>query len=178
MHEPTLPAVPRSLKVTALLSLILLFGLLAINQLLVSPVAPKGIFSLQLAATAERARIIISGWGSDGTFWAQAALWLDYALVGAYTLCLLLLTNYLLQDRPGIRERKIGHWVRALFIGAGLSDFAENTLLLNNLPNPTDNVSLAASLCALIKFTGLVLGTAGLIILRAARRHPLHHEET
>ncbi|MDX1755142.1 MAG: hypothetical protein R3175_03695 [Marinobacter sp.] len=177
MHEPTLPAVPRSLKVTALTSLALLFGLLVINQLLLSPEAPKGMFSLQLAATAARGHAIIAGWGPEGTFWAQVSLWLDYVLVGVYTLCLVQLTNYLLQDRPGIRERKIGHWVRALFIGAGLSDVAENTLLLNNLPSPTDGLSLAATVCALVKFTGLLLGAAGLIILRAARRHPPHHEQ-
>lgn len=177
MHEPTLPAVPRGLKLSAVISLALLCGLLAINQLLVSPEAPKGLFSFQLAATAERAGAMIASWGSQKLIWVQAALWLDYALVGMYTTCLVLLTNYLMLDRPGIRERKIGHWVRALFIGAGLSDVAENTLLLNNLPAATDGVSLAATICALVKFTGLVLGTAGLIILRAARRHPLHHEE-
>ncbi|MDC0663958.1 hypothetical protein N6L25_15475 [Marinobacter sp. SS21] len=176
MREPALPAVPRGLKVSALISLALLCGLLAINQLLVSPDAPKGIFSFQLAATAERAGVMIASWGDQGLFWAQVSLWLDYALVVVYTVCLVLLTNYLLLDRPGIRERKIGHWVRALFIGAGLSDMAENTLLLNNLPTASDSVSLAATICALVKFTGLVLGAAGLIILRAARRHPLHHE--
>ncbi len=41
---------------------------------------------------------------------------------------------------------------------------------------PTDMVSLSATLCALVKFTGLMLGCAGLVIIRAARRHPLAHE--
>ena len=41
---------------------------------------------------------------------------------------------------------------------------------------PTDVVSLSATVCALIKFTGLMLGVAGLVIIRAARRHPLAHE--
>ena len=46
-------------------------------------------------------------------------------------------------------------------------------LLLNNFNPPTDLVSLAATVCALIKFTGLTLGLAGLVVIRAARRHPL-----
>jgi len=34
---------------------------------------------------------------------------------------------------------------------------------------------MTATILALIKFTGLLLGVAGLVIIRAARRHPLSH---
>ena len=107
--------------------------------------------------------------------WAQVSLWLDFLLVPAYVFTLLMLTNQLTQDRPGVRERNVARWVRALFVSAGISDVAENILLLNNLNPPTDSLSLSATLCALVKFTGLLLGIAGLVIIRAARRHPLAH---
>lgn len=93
--------------------------------------------------------------------------------ITTYLMALLHLTRFLMRDRPGIRERKVARWVRSLFITAGLGDVAENILLLNNFNPPTDLVSLAATVCALIKFTGLTLGLAGLVVIRAARRHPL-----
>ena len=50
---------------------------------------------------------------------------------------------------------------------------AENLVLLNNVNPATDALSLAAAILALLKYTGLILGVAGLVIIRAARRHPL-----
>jgi len=173
-HEPTLPPPPRRLKLGALATLALFVLLVAINQALTTTLAPKGIVSLQLAADAERTLAILASWGESGLLWAQASLWLDFLFIGAFVVTLILLTNYLLEDRPGVRERKIGHWIRAAFIGAGVSDITENALLLNNLSAPTDAISVTASVCALIKFTCLILGAAGLVIIRAERRHPLH----
>jgi hypothetical protein len=69
----------------------------------------------------------------------------------------------------------IARGVRALFIIAGLSDVIENIVLLNNFSPATDSLSLAAAILALLKYTGFVLGVAGLVIIRAARRHPLGH---
>ena len=108
--------------------------------------------------------------------WAQISLWLDFLFVPAYLATLIFLTNHLMRDRPGVRERNVARWVKALFVTAGAGDLTENILLLNNMDPPTDMVSLSATLCALVKFTGLMLGCAGLVIIRAARRHPLAHE--
>ena len=66
--------------------------------------------------------------------------------------------------------------MKSLFVFAGLCDISENVLLLISLEGPSDALSLWATVFALGKFTGLVLGVAGLVILRAARRHPLSHE--
>lgn len=173
-HEPTLPPPPRPLKLGALATLALFVLLIGINQVLTTALAPKGIVSLQLAADAERTLAILASWGENGLLWAQASLWLDFLFIAAFVVTLILLTNYLLEDRPGVRERKIGHWIRAAFIAAGLADITENALLLNNLSAPTDAISVSASVCALIKFTCLILGAAGLVIIRAERRHPLH----
>lgn len=171
----TLPPVPPSLKWSALLSIVLFVALVAVNQILVTSEAPQGLISFQLAATSLQSLAIISSWGSPGQSWAISALWLDFILIAAYLVALMALVNYLMSDRPGVREQKLGRSIKALFLATGVSDLSENVLLLNNFSPPTDNISLAASVFALIKFTGLLVGAAGLVILRAARRHPLQH---
>ena len=118
-------------------------------------------------------RAVLSSLGRESRIALCTALWLDFVFITTYLMALLHLTRFLMRDRPGIRERKVARWVRSLFITAGLGDVAENILLLNNFNPPTDLVSLAATVCALIKFTGLTLGLAGLVVIRAARRHPL-----
>ncbi|RBP26046.1 hypothetical protein DET50_11913 [Marinobacter pelagius] len=168
-------ALPKTLKTSLITAALLLGGLLVVNQPLQTGSAPQGIVSFQLAATADQTHAILRSWRSDGQFWARVSLWLDFVFIAAYLLALLHLTRHLMRDRPGVRERVIARWVRALFIAAGLADVTENVLLLNNFNPPTDAVSLSATLCALVKFTGLTLGVAGLVIIRAARRHPLAH---
>lgn len=168
-------ALPKTLKTGLIATAILLGGLLLVNQPLQTGSAPQGIVSFQFAATADQAHAIVRSWRSEGQFWARVSLWLDFVFIAVYLLTLLHLTRHLMRDRPGIRERVIGRWVRALFIAAGAADISENILLLNNFNPSTDVVSLSATLCALVKFTGLTLGVAGLVIIRAARRHPLAH---
>lgn len=175
IHSSTLPPLPKALKwgLIAIPALFLL--LIGLNQPLQTGSAPQGIVSFQLAATADQSLAILRSWRPVGTGWAVASLWVDFLFIAVYVVTLLLLTNHLMQDRPGVRERKVARWVRALFLAAGLSDVAENILLLNNLQTPTDMVSLSATLCALVKFTALMVSAAGLVIIRAARRHPLEH---
>lgn len=164
---------PKALTLGLLASAALFIALLLINKPLQTSAAPKGIVSFQMAGTLDQASDILESWDSNAVSSARASLWLDFAFAGAYVLTLLLLTTHLSRDRPGGRARAVSRWVRGLFITAGTFDVAENILLLNNLDSPTETMSLAATLCALAKFTGLILGLAGLVILRAARRHQL-----
>jgi hypothetical protein len=166
---------PKALTLSLLVSLILFIALLVINEPLQTSAAPKGIVSFQMAGTLDQASDILASWDSDAMSSARASLWLDFAFAAAYVVSLLLLTRHLSRDRPGVRERTVSRLVRGLFIAAGASDVVENILLLNNLDSPSDSLSMAATLFALAKFTGLILGLAGLVILRAARRHPLSH---
>lgn len=168
-------SLPKKLKLGLVVTATLLIALLAINQPLQTGSAPQGIVSFQLAATADHSMAILRSWRGDAMFWAHLSLWLDFLLIPAYVITLLMVTNLIMRDRPGVRERNVARWVRALFVTAGASDGLENILLLNNLNPPTDTISLSATICALIKFTGLMLGIAGLVIIRAARRHPLAH---
>ncbi|MBW7472276.1 hypothetical protein QQF73_14520 [Marinobacter sp. M216] len=170
-----LAALPRGLKASLIAVLVLLGTLLLVNQPLQTGSAPQGIVSFQMAGTAEQAHAIVRSWRPEGVVWAQMSLWLDFLFIPAYVLALVQLTRHLMRDRPGVRERMVARWIRALFLAAGLSDATENILLLNNFNPPTDVISLSATICALVKFTGLTLGIAGLVIIRAARRHPLAH---
>ncbi|MFO7529121.1 MAG: hypothetical protein R6W86_10005 [Marinobacter sp.] len=168
-------ALPKTLKTSLITTVILLGGLILVNQPLQTGSAPQGIVSFQFAATADQAHAILRSWRSEGVLWGRVSLWLDFFFIAAYLFALIHLTRHLMRDRPGVRERVVGRWVRALFVAAGAADVTENILLLNNFNPPTDVVSLSATLCALVKFTGLTLGVAGLVIIRAARRHPLAH---
>ena len=163
------------LKAGLALSALLAIALLLINQLLHTPQAPQGIVNLQLAGNAAHTRDILQSWSPEQQTWARISLLLDFLLIAFYSATLFLLTRHLLKDRPGVRERTAGRWVIILFALAAVSDCVENLLLLNNLKEPDDLLSLIATFSALVKFTGLLLGSAGLVIIRAARRHPLTH---
>jgi hypothetical protein len=163
------------LKTGFALSALVAIALLLINQLLHTPQAPQGIVNLQLAGNAAHARNILQSWSPEQQTWARISLLLDFLLIAFYSATLFLLTRHLLKDRPGVRERTAGRWVIILFALAAFSDCVENLLLLNNLKEPDDLLSLIATFSALVKFTGLLLGSAGLVIIRAARRHPLTH---
>ncbi|RBW51130.1 hypothetical protein [Marinobacter sp. F3R11] len=171
--EKGLSALPKSLKAGLIATLVLLAALLVINQPLKTGPAHQGIVSYQLAGNAEQALAIVQSWGAEGLRWAKLSLWVDFLFIPLYCLTLIMLTRHCTLDRPGVRERNVARWIRTLFITAGLADVTENVLLLNNLDAPTDAISLAATLSALAKFTALTLGIAGLVIIRAARRHPL-----
>lgn len=171
--EKRLPVLPKNLKTCLIATVLLLAVLIMINQPLKTEFAPQGMVSFQLAGNAEQALAIAQSWGEQGLQRAKFSLWIDFLFIPVYCLTLILLTRQCMLDRPGIRERSTARLIRTLFISAGLADAAENVLLLNSLDTPTDAISLAATISALVKFTALTVGIAGLVIIRAARRHPL-----
>lgn len=169
------PMGPGRLKGLILATIALFVVLLLVNEPLKTTAAPQGMVNFQMAATLEQSLAIITSWRQDGQRWAVMSLAIDFLFILVYLVTLLRLTGYYLSDRPGVREQQIGRWVRALFVAAGISDVGENVLLLSNLSAPSDTLSLAATGCALMKFTGLLLGAAGLVIIRAGRRNPIQH---
>lgn len=162
---------PTALKYLVVITLVMLFVQIALNQPLMTPYAPQGILSFELAATAEVARLILDSWPGQG--WIIAALLSGLLLMATYTATMFLLARYLLRDRPGVREQKFGYWVKRLFICAGVANCADKVVLLGNLDSPTDSLSLTATILVLISYTGFLLGTAGLVVIRASRRRPL-----
>ncbi|MGP4842867.1 hypothetical protein ACTXGQ_01945 [Marinobacter sp. 1Y8] len=169
MPRTTRPPMPRRLKSLIALTVTLLIALVLINIPLTTPTSPQGIVSLQLAANAEQSLSILDSW--DSLFWARTSLILDIPFALVYALTLIAVTRYLLSYRPGVRARQTGRLIQTLFIAAGIADWGENTCLLNNLEQPTDTLSMMATGFAFIKFTGLLLGFAGLVVLRSAHRY-------
>ena len=129
---------PKRLNLSLAATAVLLLVLVVVNQPLQTGSAPQGIVSLQMAATADQSMAILRSWRQDGMLWAQISLWLDFLFVPAYLATLIFLTNHLMRDRPGVRERNVARWVKALFVTAGAGDLTENILLLNNMDPPTD----------------------------------------
>lgn len=170
MNDIILKPIPASIRWLGGITLALLVIQVGLNQPLRTAAAPQGMLSFQLAATVEHARAIVDSWA--GLVWAPASLWSGFLFAALYTSVLILLTNHLLVDRPGVRERKTGRWVRGLFVTAGLAHVIEYSILLANLDSPSDRLSLSATLLALLNYTALLVGAAGLVVIRAARRRP------
>lgn len=174
-RPPLFPMRPMKMpmKVSLVTALALWLVLIALNQPLHTSAAPQGMISLQLAGTADQTRAILASWHDGQLAQARLSLWIDFLFIVVYLATALQLTRHFTRDRPGVRERMVARWVRVLFILAGTSNIAENIALLNNLNPPSDTMSLSATVLALVKFTGLMLGMAGLVVIRASRRRPL-----
>ncbi|MGM0569763.1 hypothetical protein [Marinobacter sp.] len=171
MNDIARKPIPPGIRWVGGITAVILVAQVGFNQPLQTSAAPQGMLSFQLATTGEGAAAIVASWGES--VWAQASLWSGFLFAALYTILLILLTNHLLVDRPGVRERKTGRWVRGLFVVAGLSHVVEYAVLLANLDAPSDRLSLSATLLALANYTALLVGLAGLVVIRAARRHPL-----
>ncbi|MFL1407629.1 hypothetical protein ACJO2E_19960 [Marinobacter sp. M1N3S26] len=174
MNDTTRRPIPARIRWLGGVTAVVLVLQLGLNQPLQTPVSPQGMLNFQLATTGENAAAIIESWAGAGLGWARTSLWSGFVFAFLYSALLILFTNHLLVDRPGIRERKAGRWVRGLFVAAGMTHVAEYSLMLVNLDSPSDRLSLSATLLALINYTALLLGIAGLVVIRAARRHPIH----
>ena len=166
------------LRLLAFLTGAALILVMMINQYLTTPEAPQIITSYQLAGNPEQAQEIHEAWERDGGIWPRMSLILDLGFIALYAAFLVTLTNHFLIDRPGVREQKAGRLAKALFIFGAAADMAENLLLLAAISNPqSPTLPLSAAVATLGKFTGLILGAGGLLIVRAARRHPVQPED-
>lgn len=168
---------PTQLKWLALASGAWMVVLMLINQYLITPDAPQGMISYHLAGKADSAEHIRRNWGEEGQFWAHLSLYLDLFFIGVYLTFLIKFSNHLLQDRPGVREQQLGRLAKGLFVLGAAGDMGENLFLLAAIARPEEDTwTLAAVAATLLKLTGLLIGAAALLVVRASRRHPLTHE--
>lgn len=173
-HRPWSPR----LRLLAFFTGAALILVMMINQYLTTPEAPQIITSYQLAGNPEQAAEIHRAWEQSGGFWPQLSLILDLGFIALYAAFLVTLTNHFLIDRPGVREQKAGGMAKVLFLFGAVSDMVENLLLLAAISNPHSEVlPLSAAVATLGKFTGLILGAGSLLVVRAARRHPVKPED-
>src|SRR5690554_1071444 len=105
-RPPFLPVKPmRSpMKASLVLAVGLFLVIAVLNQSLKTEAAPQGIFSFQLAATAEQSGAILQSWGQESLAFAELSLWLGLLFTVAWLASLLQLRSEEhtseLQSRP------------------------------------------------------------------------------
>ena len=160
-----------------LLSLLMLLILNIIGLPLVTPAAPYGIISFELARDEAQAIAVLASWEAPARLRAAFSLGLDFLFIPIYTAALTLTCLWAARFR---RERRrfpyslvvIGMpgillaWAQ---MGAGLMDVVENIallrMLLGGVSAPWPQI---ASLCAFSKFGLLAAGMLYSLIALAA----------
>ena len=173
-HRPWSP----ELRWLAFLTGAALVVVMLINQYLAVPEAPQIVTSYEIADNPEMAEAIQDAWEREAGIWPQVSLWVDFVFIGLYAVFLVKLANHFLYDRPGIREKKAGRLAKVLLIMGAAGDAAENACLLMAIHQPeSDFWPPVTAITTMVKFTGLLVGAAALLVVRAARRHPLHPDD-
>jgi hypothetical protein len=167
MNHP-LMSIPRSSR-KPLFWFLLLFTLgvmVAINRVskpLITPAAPNGIVSFELAGTPQNAQIILDSWDQEARLHAAFSLGFDYLFMGLYSTTIALAClwgSYVLQANrwPGVFLGILLAW--ALWLAAVLDGIENVALSLTLFTAPAYPWPQVAQVCATIKF-GLIF--AGLI---------------
>lgn len=146
-----------------------LVGLAVTTPALMTPLAPWGIVSWQLAGSGEQVAAILAEWGAEGRAAARTNLRVDLAFAPAYGLVIGLiavrLAARLSWRRPAAGMASVAAWAALL---AALSDLAENALMLWVLSaGPSDELAVATRALALVKFGSL--GVALVLVLTLLR---------
>lgn len=145
-----------------------LVGLAVTAPALMTPLAPGGIVSWQLAGSGAEVAAILAEWGPEGRAAARANLLVDLAFAPAYGLVIGLvavrLGVSLGRRRPAAGMADTTAWAALL---AALADLAENALMLSVLAvGPSDGLATATRTLALLKFA--LLGLALVLLLGLA----------
>jgi hypothetical protein len=149
-----------------------------IGEPLVTPEAPAGIVSFELAGTSSKAQIILNSWNTRAKLFAAFGLGFDYLYMLAYSTAISLGCLFASSE---IRERNwpfglfgaplaLGIWLAAVF------DAVENLALAFILLGgaSSDIFPAIARVCALVKFGLILLGMVyvvyGLAVTLSRRR--------
>ncbi len=122
-----------------------------IDQFLITPEAPLGIVSFELAKHIPQTNSILESWSVEGRHWAILSLVLDFPFLLAYSALFTLLT---LKSKSDLKQLfTVG------FVIAGFCDLVENLALSGILagyvyPQLTAAAYYFASLKFLLLFTG------------------------
>lgn len=142
--------------------LALTLGLFAVfqvlNEPLVTPAAPGGIVTFELAGSAEKSAAILASWDETASLFAAFGLGLDYLFMPCYALTLSLGT-LLAAGRHAGRFKTLGALAGWGALAAALFDAVENfalwKILLGAWASPWAELATA---CAQAKFGLLALG--------------------
>lgn len=156
----------RALALVALLALAVWLGLSVANAPLRNPAAPRGITSLALAGSADRAAGIIATWGATQREAAAFGLGLDFLFLFLYPAALSLGVG-LAADRLLPSHPRLMLWGKALALAlplAAVFDAVENAAVWQMLQlGATDGRALVAAASATLKLALVTLGLAYLV---------------
>ena len=122
----------RTFFVIALLAIVLLISLMAIDVPLRTDAAPMGIVSYEFAGDVATINEILDSWGPSGRIYAGISLGLDYLFLFTYAITIGL-GCVLLADRLGGRWAAIGILAAWGMVAAGVFDIVENYGLIRFL---------------------------------------------
>jgi hypothetical protein len=139
---------------------------------LITPAAPGGVVSYELAGSRAQAEAILSSWDGEARLFAAFGLGLDYLYMPLYAACFSLavqLSGQAMQRRGW----KLGRLARLLGPGmwlAAVFDAIENlglTVMLFGMPSQA--WALSSAVCAGLKFGLLLAGLVFVVIELLAR---------
>lgn len=157
------------LLISGLITIILFVVISIINTYLVTPEAPAGIISFELAGNINASLAILTSWNEAARIYAGLSLGIDFAYLISYGLFLSLachmLSFRLSQTSRMIRFSEIGSFISWLPLVAALFDAIENTTLIFLLMGSKSEIfSSIANLFAITKFIFVSLAILYLII--------------
>jgi len=168
----------QELRVLALMTGAALVVVMLVNQYLATPDVPQLVTSYEIAEDPQKAERIHQEWERQSSVWPRVSLWIDFVFIGLYAVFLFRLANHFLCDRPGVREQKAGRLAKVLLVLGALGDAAENVFLIVAIHKPDSEIwGSSAAVATMVKFTGLLVGGAFLLVVRAARRHPMRADD-
>jgi hypothetical protein len=159
------------------LSLLLLFILNLVGQPLVTPAAPYGMISFELARDVDQAQAVLDSWDRIAQLRAAFSLGLDYLFIPLYAITLTLTCLWAARFR---RERRrlptllvtIGlpgtllAWAQSLAAGLdAIENVALVRMLFGGVTSPWPQI---ASICAAVKFSLLAVGIIYSLLALAA----------
>lgn len=142
------------------LTLILFAVFRVLNAPLITPAAPGGIVTFELAGDINPAARILASWDDTAQLVAAFGLGLDYLFMPAYALALSLGILLAASRHPGAFA-KLGGWLGWGALAAAFFDAVENFALWRLLWGDFQTVwPPLAAFCAAVKFALLLLGLA------------------
>lgn len=170
------------------LSLLMLLILNLIGLPLITPAAPYGIVSFELARDETQASAVLASWDQPARLRAAFSLGLDFLFIPIYTCALTLTCLWAARFRR--ERRRLPSWLVTIGmpgipiawaqLGAGLLDVTENIalvrILLAGVSSPWPPI---ASICAFSKFSLLAAGISySLLALGAYSIAALFHRKS
>ncbi len=160
--------------ITSVASIVLLLRLRQIDALLWSPETPRGIVGFELAATRDRATLMLQAWRGLGVVeLVRNSLRLDFGFLLVYPLSLGLACRIVSRRMAGVYDR-VGAQLSYAVLACAPLDAVENLSLLRMLDlGASETLARLAAVSAVLKFAlvlAAVVFVLGALVRAGARR--------